>query len=166
MGTETPFNLNDETGTYSILRPISANEILHQAELILEAQFRPGTKIQSPANTEKFLRSKLAHFEYEVFCAIYLTNRHSIIKFEKLFNGTVDRTSVYPREVVKKALQLNAAAVIIAHNHPSWEGEPSQADERITRRLKSALELVDIRTLDHIVVAGTNMVSMAASGLV
>ena len=164
MGTETPFELNDALGTYTTRRPISADEILHQAELIVEEQFKPGTKIRSPADTEKFLRCKLAHLEHEVFCAIYLTNRHTIIKFEKLFNGTVDGTSVYPREVVKKALQLNAAAVSFAHNHPSGEGEPSQADERITKRLKSALELVDIRTLDHIVVAGPNTVSMASRG--
>lgn len=110
MGNETPFNLNDESGTYTVWRPISANEILHQAELILEEKFKPGTKIRSSGDTEESLRSKLAHLEHEVFCAIYLTNRHSIIKFEKLFNGTVDGTSVYPREVVKNSVRTKCCS--------------------------------------------------------
>jgi DNA repair protein RadC len=100
-----------------------------------------------------------------LFCCIYLDNRHRIISFEELFRGTIDGTSVYPREVVKEALSVNAAAVILAHNHPSGVAEPSQADERITRRLKAALELVDIRLLDHLVIGDGIATSLASRGM-
>lgn len=165
MGNENPFILNDAVGTYSTCRPVTPDEILLIAEQILESRFQPGTRISSPADTEEFLKGKLARLEHEVFCAVFLDNRHFVISFEELFRGTIDGTSVYPREVVKRALELNAAAVILAHNHPSGVGEPSQADERITQRLKSALELVDIRTLDHIIIGGNNTTSMASRGL-
>ncbi len=124
-----------------------------------------GTSIRSPADTEKFLQAKLGHLEHEVFCCIFLDNRHRVLDFQELFRGTIDGTSVYPREVVKEALKLNAAAVILAHNHPSGESEPSQADERITKRLKSALDLVDIRLLDHLVVGSNTATSLASRGL-
>ena len=123
-----------------------------------------GEAIRSPADTETFLLARLRDRPHEVFCCLYLDNRHRVLYFEELFRGTIDGTSVYPREVVKTALSLNAAAVIFAHNHPSGVAEPSQADERITRRLKAALELVDIRILDHIVV-GETCVSLAERGL-
>jgi DNA repair protein RadC len=101
-----------------------------------------------------------------VFCCIYLDNRHRVLGFEELFRGTIDGTSVYPREVVREALDVNAAAVILAHNHPSGVAEPSQADERITRRIRSALELVDIRLLDHLVIGDGSATSLAARGLI
>ena len=106
-----------------------------------------GTTITSPMDTEHFLRARLSGLEHELFCCIYLDNRHRVIDYEELFRGTIDGTSVYPREVVKQALKHNAAAVILAHNHPSGVAEPSQADERITNRIKAALELIDIRLL-------------------
>ena len=102
--------------------------------------------------------------EHERFCAIWLDNRHRVIRFDELSRGTIDGASVYPREVVKAALSVNAAACIFAHNHPSGISEPSQADERITRRLRDALALVDIRVLDHIVIGQTS-VSFAERGL-
>jgi DNA repair protein RadC len=102
---------------------------------------------------------------HERFCCLYLDNRHRVLRFDELFRGTVDGTSVYPREVVKEALAVNAAAVILAHNHPSGVAEPSQADERITRRLKSALELVDIRLLDHLIIGDAGATSLASRGL-
>ena len=165
MRNETPFDLNDETGTYTTRRPVSAKEILFQAELILEDKFRPGVKLESPESSEALLRGKLAHREREVFCVLFLTTRHTLIKYEELFQGSIDGATVYPREIVKRALQLNAAAVILAHNHPSGVGEPSTADQAITRRIKSALELVDIRMLDHLIVGGTEVVSMAKRGM-
>jgi DNA repair protein RadC len=100
-----------------------------------------------------------------MFCCLYLDNRHRVLRFDELFRGTIDGTSVYPREVVKEALAINAAAVILAHNHPSGVAEPSQADERITRRLKSALELVDIRLLDHLIIGDSETTSLASRGL-
>ena len=127
---------------------------------------RAGEPIRSPRDTEAFLTARMRHLEHERFCCLFLDNRHRVLAFEELFRGTIDGTSVYPREVVKEALRVNAAAVILAHNHPSGVAEPSQADERITRRLKAALELVDIRLLDHLVVGDARIVSLASRGLV
>ena len=124
-----------------------------------------GQPIRSPADTESFLMARLRDLPHELFCCIYLDNRHRIISFEELFRGTIDGTSVYPREVVKQALAVNAAAIILAHNHPSGVAEPSQADERITRRLKAALELVDIRLLDHLVIGDGASTSLASRGM-
>lgn len=125
-----------------------------------------GSTIRSPKETEDFLKARLGNLEHESFAIIYLDNRHRVIQFEELFRGTIDGTSVYPREVVKSSLSHNAAAIILAHNHPSGVAEPSQADERITKRLKAAMELVDIRVLDHIIVGGGQATSMAARGLI
>ena len=124
-----------------------------------------GSTLTSPADTEHFLMARLSDLEHESFCCIYLDNRHRVIEFSELFRGTIDGTSVYPREVVKESLKHNAAAVILAHNHPSGVAEPSQADERITRRLKAALELVDIRVLDHIIIGKGTATSFATRGL-
>jgi DNA repair protein RadC len=124
-----------------------------------------GKAIRSPQDTENFLRLKLSHLEHEVFAVIFLDNRHRILAYEQLFRGTIDGTSVYPREVIKAALLKNAAAIILAHNHPSGVAEPSQADERITKRIKAACELVDIRLLDHIVVSVRQCVSLASRGM-
>jgi len=124
-----------------------------------------GTSIRSPADTELFLKARIQHLDHELFCCLYLDNRHRVLRFDELFRGTIDGTSVYPREVVKEALAINAAAVILAHNHPSGVAEPSQADERITQRLKSALDLVDIRLLDHLIVGEGKTTSLASRGL-
>ena len=124
-----------------------------------------GESIRSPADTEAFLQAHMRHLDHEVFCCLFLDNRHRVLCFDTLFRGTIDGTSVYPREVVKEALAVNAAAIILAHNHPSGVAEPSQADERITRRLKSALELVDIRLLDHLIIGDGRATSLASRGL-
>ena len=124
-----------------------------------------GETIRSPTDTEAFLQARLRHLGHELFCCLYLDNRHRVLRFDELFRGTIDGTSVYPREVVKEALDINAAAVILAHNHPSGVAEPSQADERITKRLKSALELVDIRLLDHLIIGDGRATSLASRGL-
>jgi len=125
-----------------------------------------GETIRSPVDTEAFLQSQMRHLDHELFCCLFLDNRHRVLSFEALFRGTIDGTSVYPREVVKEALAVNAAAVILAHNHPSGVAEPSQADERITRRLKSALDLVDIRLLDHLIIGDGPATSLARRGLI
>ncbi len=124
-----------------------------------------GEAIRSPADTETFLLARLRDRPHEVFCCLYLDNRHRVLLFEELFRGTIDGTSVYPREIVKQALAVNAAAIILAHNHPSGVAEPSQADERITRRVKSALELVDIRLLDHLIIGDGISTSLAGRGM-
>ena len=124
-----------------------------------------GSTIRSPDDTHHFLKARIGHLEHESFCIIYLDNRHRVLGFQELFRGTIDGTSVYPREVVKESLNKNAAAIILAHNHPSGVAEPSQADERITKRLKAALELVDIRVLDHVIVGHDKSTSLASRGL-
>jgi DNA repair protein RadC len=127
---------------------------------------KAGPSLSSPRATRDFLVAKLRDLEHEVFCCLYLDKRHRLIYFEELFRGTIDGASVHPREIVKLALQRNAAAIIIAHNHPSGIAEPSQADELITQRVKEALGLVDIRLLDHIVVGDGVSVSLAERGLI
>ncbi len=126
---------------------------------------RSGPSLSGPRATRDFLSAQLRDREHEVFCCLYLDKRHRLIQFEELFRGTIDGASVHPREIVKLALQRNAAAVIVAHNHPSGIAEPSQADEMITQRVKEALALVDIRLLDHIIVGDGTCVSLAERGL-
>jgi DNA repair protein RadC len=121
--------------------------------------------LETPRATRAFLVAQLRDRTHEVFCCLHLDNRHRLIAFEELFRGTIDGASVHPREVVKQALAHNAAAVILAHNHPSGVAEPSQADEMITLRLRDALGLVDIRVLDHLVVGDGRCVSFAERGL-
>ena len=132
----------------------------------LTERLRAGPSLASPRATSDFLIAKLRDLEHEVFCCLYLDKRHRLIEFEELFRGTIDGASVHPREIVKLALQHNAAAIIVAHNHPSGIAEPSQADEIITLRIKEALALVDIRLLDHIVVGDGICVSLAERGLI
>ncbi|MCH6548713.1 MAG: DNA repair protein RadC [Proteobacteria bacterium] len=135
------------------------------AKRYFEATLPTGQAIRSPADTEAFLTARLRDLPHELFCCLYLDNRHRIILFEELFRGTIDGTSVYPREIVKQSLAVNAAAIILAHNHPSGVAEPSQADERITRRIKAALELVDIRLLDHLIIGDGTSTSLASRGM-
>jgi DNA repair protein RadC len=125
---------------------------------------KSGPPLVSPADTRSFLVAQLRDRPYEVFCCLFLDNRHRLIAFEELCRGTIDGASVHPREVVRAALAQNAAAVILAHNHPSGVAEPSQADELITQRLKDALALVEIRVLDHVIVAGADTTSFAERG--
>ncbi len=123
-----------------------------------------GDALHNPEDTHRYLRARLREYPYEVFACLFLDTRHRVIVYEELFRGTVDGASVHPREVVRRALQHNAAALILAHNHPSGVAEPSQADRRITRRLSEALALVDIRVLDHVVIGDQESVSFAQRG--
>ncbi len=124
-----------------------------------------GPALSNPRATREFVRMRLRDLPHEVFAILYLDNRHRVTGYEELFRGTIDGSSVHPREVVKHALARNAAAVILTHNHPSGVAEPSQADELITQRLKQALALVDIRVLDHLVVGDGVCESFAERGL-
>lgn len=144
---------------------ISESQILVWAESILEARFKRSNYITSPNHTREYLNVTLADKEREVFCMIYLDSQHGIIDFEILFHGTIDAASVYPREVVKSALKHNAAAVILAHNHPSGSPEPSRADRQITDQIVTALKTVDINVIDHLIVGGTQSISFAELGL-
>lgn len=138
--------------------------ILEMARRYLSENLQRGDSLTSPRATRDYLSMHLRDRTHEVFAVLFLDQRHRVIRYEELFQGTIDGASVYPREVVKKALHHNAAAVILAHNHPSGVAEPSRADEAITRRLKEALALIDVRVLDHLVV-GDEIVSFAERGL-
>jgi DNA repair protein RadC len=154
----------DENSSNGI-REASFQEVLEAARLALAKRVRKGTGFTSPRVTADFLRVRLGSLEHEVFCIVFLTKRHQFIACENLFRGTIDGASVYPREVLKAALKHNAAAVILAHNHPSGISDPSAADETITHRLCEALALIDVRVLDHIIIAGGDTFSFAESGL-
>lgn len=138
---------------------------LELTQRYLQAGFERGDAISDPGVTRQYLKGKLRGYGREVFACMYLDNQHRLITYEELFFGTIDGASVHPREVVKRVLKHNAAAVIFAHNHPSGVAEPSQADRRITDRLKSALLLVDVRVLDHMIVGDQEVLSFAERGL-
>jgi DNA repair protein RadC len=124
-----------------------------------------GDALTSPQDTQRYLLHRMRDYPQEVFSCLFLDNKHRILAFEELFHGTIDSASVYPREIVRRALQYNAAALILAHNHPSGDPEPSAADRAITAKIKAALALVDIRVLDHCVVGDNRCVSFAEMGI-
>ena len=131
-----PFKAADQKGLYQARPTVSAEEIVAMARKLMNRRFAKGRSITSPDAFRDYLQLQLADREHEVFCCVFLDTRHRILAFEPLFRGTIDGASVYPREVVKQALILNACAVILAHNHPSGESEPSQADRDMTRLLR------------------------------
>lgn len=144
---------------------ISESTILAAAEDVLRLRLdRQGT-IKTPTDAASFLRMRLGHLPHEEFHVLWLDTRHRVLATDKLFNGTLDGTAVYPREVVRRALEVNAAAVVLAHNHPSGVAEPSESDRRITVELREALSLVGVRILDHLVVGAGASVSMSERGL-
>jgi len=139
--------------------------VVELARRALAGELRAGNALASPQAVRDYLRLSLGGRPHEVFVALYLDAQHRVLAVDELFRGTLTQTSVYPREVVKAALAANAAAVIFAHNHPSGVAEPSQADELLTRNLKDALGLVDVKVLDHFIVAGNRTLSFAERGL-
>lgn len=139
--------------------------VLQMANRHYEERLAQGDAMTSPDVTRAYLSNRLKSYRYEVFAGLFLDNRHQILCFEELFKGTIDGANVYPREIVKKALHYNAAAVIFAHNHPSGHCQPSEADRRITEKLVQALELFDIRVLDHFIVGDGRPFSFAEHGL-
>lgn len=160
-----PFRSHETPGHFQVLRPVTSAEILSMAKQLIKRQFTRGSTLTSPEATRNFLILELALLEHEVFYCIFLDNQHRVIKTECCFKGTIDGATVYPRELVKRALQHNAQALILAHNHPSGLAEPSAADRAITRRLIEALALVDIRVLDHFIIGGIEPFSFAEHGL-
>lgn len=139
--------------------------LLEVARRCLDQDLRSGDALTSPGAVRDYLRLALGGLEHEVFLVLFLDSQHRVLKSEELFRGTLGQTSVYPREVVKAALRANAAAVVFAHNHPSGAAQPSRADELLTRNLRDALALVDVRVLDHFIVAGRHCLSFAERGL-
>ena len=151
-------------GTNNRYRVADEDDVIFEAIQIYNRTFSKGEALTSPDKAKDCIKLKLAPFEHEVFVCLFLDNQHRVIACEELFRGTIDGASVYPREVVKAALQHNSAALILAHNHPSGISEPSQADKVITEKLKAALALIDIRVLDHFIV-GETVYSFAEHGL-
>lgn len=154
--------VRDVNGQY---RPANAEEVLQRARQVLSHRVRRGATMSSPQAVKDYMRLEIGTLEHEVFTVIFLDAQHRLLALKEMFRGTVSQTSVYPREVVKEALVLNAAAVVLAHNHPSGCAEPSRADKFLTESLMAALALVDVRVLDHLVVAVTDIVSFAERGL-
>ncbi|MEN8166729.1 MAG: DNA repair protein RadC [Pseudomonadota bacterium] len=140
--------------------------VLEMGRRYLREDLQRNEALTSPADSRRYLQAKLRHYPYEVFSCLFLDNRHRVIDYEELFRGTIDGASVHPREVVRRALEHNAAALILAHNHPSGVAEPSEADRRITQRLRDALTLLDIRLLDHFIIGDGEPVSLAERGMI
>ena len=155
--------VRDAQGRYLLA---TADQILEAARQAIEHKMQRGASFSSPAAVKEYLCAKLAGYEHEVFAVLFLDSQHRLIEYTEMFRGTIDSTSVYPREVVKAAIRHNAATVVVSHNHPSGNPEPSGADKTLTQRLKDALALVDVRVLDHVIVAGSRTVSFAQCGLI
>ena len=145
--------------------PVSDEVVIDTALELLARRIAKGPLLSSPNAVKNYLRLRLADLQHEVFCLLFVDKRHRLIACEEMFRGTIDQASVYPREVVKEALAHNAAALIFSHNHPSGSPTPSGADEAMTRRLREALALVDVRVIDHVIVAGNDTTSMAEQGM-
>jgi DNA repair protein RadC len=156
---------NETKATYTASGSANEDQIIAQAISILENRLLRGPSLSFVEATKDFLRLKFGEKEHEVFVVVHLDNQHRVTQVEELFRGTIDGCAVYPREVVKSCLLKNTAAVIFAHNHPSGVAEPSQADIKITNQLKAALNTVDVRVLDHVVVSAVDAVSFAERGL-
>jgi len=140
--------------------------VLELARRALASQLKEKTMFSNPQAIRDYLQLQLGSRAHEIFAVLFLDANHRLIVLEEMFRGTLTQTSVYPREVVVRALALNAASVVLAHNHPSGNAQASRADEAITQTLKAALALVDVRVLDHFIVTGTQAVSMAELGLI
>ncbi|MFQ2517994.1 RadC family protein [Aeromonas caviae] len=155
----------EHPGTYLVTDLVNEDDLLNIANQIARQKLAKGVAITDKHLVHKALQTLLQSKEHEVFAMLFLDNQHRILAYEELFRGTISSASVYPREVVKRALAFNAAALILVHNHPSGHPEPSRADIEITQRLQSALTLVEIRLLDHLVVGSEGSVSLAERGL-
>lgn len=160
---ETSMKVQNETSANYLVD--SEDAVIAKAIGILLQRVRTSSAMASPQDVKTFCRLKLARLEHEVFGVMFLDVQNRLIEFREMFRGTLTQTSVYPREVVKEAMELDAAAVILTHNHPSGDVNPSRADQALTQTLKSALALIDVRVLDHIIVSNAGALSMAEMGL-
>lgn len=144
----------------------SESQILAEAERVITHRYPSGTIFSSSNVSREYFRAKLSGRDREVFAVAFLNNQHQLLAYIELFEGTISAVEVHPREIAREAMRLNASAVILSHNHPSFSPEPSQADLTITGRIRDALALLDVRIIDHIIVAGNQATSMADNGLV
>ena len=154
------------TSEYTISSPVTENDIFSMARLLAKKRLAEGKAINCPSDSYVYLQALMGKYEREVFGSLFLDTQHRIIKFEELFHGSLNATNIHPREVVKRALVLNAGAVILVHNHPSGDPEPSEADKKITVQLRDALNQIDVPVLDHIVVGAKECVSMTERRLI
>ncbi|ALU49749.1 TPA: DNA repair protein RadC [Pseudomonas aeruginosa] len=158
------FKAGESAGTYIADAPVTEADIVKMAQHLASKRLRKGQALHQPKEVFSYLQLLLQDYEHEVFALLLLDSKHRVIRFEELSRGTLDSASVYPREVVKVALEHNAAAIVLVHNHPSGDPEPSHSDRVLTSRLKQALEMVGVRTLDHIIVGAEGCVSLAEQG--
>lgn len=173
MQAESPVARFEPPANYAVTTPTRRRRrtkseedvVIEQALAILARRMVTRQVFGSPDAVKNFLQLWIARKEHECFCVLFLDAQNRLIEWEEMFRGTLTQTSVYPREIVKRALQLGAAAVVLSHNHPSGTVQPSRADEALTQTLKAALSLVDIRVLDHVIVAPGMALSMAEKGL-
>ena len=156
--------VRDLLGNYHLGHTLTDEDILKTAEEILEQRMVREETLSDASASARYLKARLAAYPYEVFAVLFLDNRHRVIACENLFRGSIDGCSVHPREVVRRCIFHNAAALICAHNHPSGVAEPSAADRAITLRLRDALELIDVRLLDHFVIGSGTPTSLAQRG--
>ena len=159
------FALCEATGKYQARRKLTEDQIIKAAKKLLEGRVCRGAQLTDPHVVRNYLATYYAKHKSEAFICLFLDNKHRILKVEEMFRGTIDAASIYPREVVRRCLEVNAAAVIFAHNHPSGNTEPSMADRMITAKLKESLDTVDVRALDHFIVGGADTYSFAERGL-
>ena len=152
-------------GANGIAELATTEQILTAARQALAFRVRRGADIGSPHRAREYLAMRLGHLDHEIFGVIFCDKRHRVIEYVELFRGTIDGISVYPREVVKLALEKGAATCVLVHSYPSGETSQTHADERIAKRLKEALDLIDVRVLDHLIVGGGNVASFAEQGL-
>ena len=141
-------------------------DIINQAKAIIAKYMQTGKKLCSPNDVKDYLILNLGLLDYEEFCVLYLNNQNQVIVFEKLFRGTINETSVYPREIAKQVICYNAISVILVHNHPSGEALPSKEDVKLTQQIESVLSLIDVKVLDHFIVAKQKIVSMKELGII
>ena len=152
-------------GANGAVEPATSEQILAAARSVLAHRVRRGAALTSPRSVREYLTVKLGALDYEIFGLILVDSRHKVIEYVELFRGTIDGASVHPREVVKIVLARGAAGVVMVHNHPSAVKDQSHADEAITRRIRDCLALIDVRVLDHLIVAGPEVLSFAEEGL-
>ncbi len=143
---------------------VQMQAVVEMSRRYLEEKIHRGDAMDNASDVRNYLQSRLQHYPFEVFSCLFLDNKHRVIEYEELFRGTIDGASVHPREVVRRVLHHNAAAIILAHNHPSGSAEPSESDKQITNKLKQALEMIDVRVLDHFII-GDEIISFAERGL-
>lgn len=160
------FSLSEDTGKYQATRDLTEGQIIRFAKHLVKKRMKRGMQIGSPTSVAIHLALDYSELHHEVFICLFLDNKHRLIKSEEMFRGSINTATIHPREVVKRSLELNAAAVVLAHNHPSGDPEPSRVDILMTEQLSSALALIDVRVLDHIVIGAGETVSLAEKDLI